>query len=463
MSDHELAAKKLATEAARIAGLFVVDAKSEGATLVTDCAADIKPMKVKWAWQNKIPLGKVAALAGTAGLGKSAVSLDLASHVSTGHDWPDGAPCEKGSVIVLSAEDDGADTIVPHLQAAGADLAKIHILRAVRRTRPNGEMYLDGFTLQRDIAALRETIARFDDLRLVVVDPVSAYLGAVDSHKNAEVRSVLAPLAQLAADFHVAVVLITHLNKAGDSALHRVMGSVAFVAAARAVWLFAKNPNDPTERLMFPGKLNLAPDQEGLTYKIEPRGDAIVVKWGHAVNVSADLVLGPETLDERSERAEAVEWLRERLSRGPVEVKKLEADARDARLAWRTVRRAKDAIGAVSSKDAFSSGWVWHLPQHGHEGGQPPTPSSLATLGAFEDGQPTKVATERDWTPSQKTKKEDEDVHTHTKMATGVVESGFTRDSEGPGVTCTSCSGHYGTFAGWRAHRLRGRCGQVVQ
>jgi putative DNA primase/helicase len=334
----------------------------------------------------------------------------------------------------------------------------VHLLRAVRRTRPSGETYLDAFTLERDITALRDTVASLDDVRLVIIDPVSAYLGSVDSHKNAEVRSVLMPLAELASDLRVAIVCISHLNKGSSTPLYRAMGSVAFVAAARSVWIFAKSPDDPARRLMIPGKMNLAPDVEGMEYSLEDQAGVVTVRWGHAINVAADTVLGTETPDERSERAEAVQWLRERLSGGPVEVKKLEADARNAHLAWRTLRRAKDAIGAVSSKDAFSSGWLWHLPQHGHEGGQPPTPSSLATLGAFEDGQPTKVATkvstEQDWTPSHKTKKEDED----TKVATGVVESGFIRDTEGPGVTCTACAGHYGTYGGWHSHKLRHRC-----
>src|SRR5206468_3911917 len=98
---------------------------------------------------------------------------------------------------------------------------------------------------------------------------------------------------------------VTHLNKSISSALYRSTGSIAFVAAARAVWLFAKNPDDPSERLMLPGKLNLAPDQEGLSYSVrEARQGVPVVAWGKAVNLPADAVLSPEAAEHRSERLE---------------------------------------------------------------------------------------------------------------------------------------------------------------
>ncbi len=462
---HEWAAKKLAAEAARIAGLDVVDSRGLlGARPVLDCTADIPIKKTSWLWLEKIPLGKLAVIAGDPGLGKSIVALDAAARVSTGRAWPDGALCEKGSVVLLSAEDDAPDTIVPRLSAAGADLTKVHILRAVRRAKPNGETALHPFSLQTDITALQAAVAELDDARLVVVDPLSSYLGSVDSHKNAEVRSVLAPLSALANDFHVTVLAVNHLNKSTGPALYRVIGSIAFTAAARAVWIVARSQDDPAERLLVPAKMNLAPNVEGFTFSLEDRAGVVTVRWGHAVNVAVDSVVGLETPDERTERAQAVDWIREQLADGPVPAADIEVAAKKAGLAWRTLMRAKGALGVESYREGFGTPWRWRLPADAEECQRPKnaTVAPFANLASFEECQPpknaTKDATTSIWHPSQKTKEKKEEDHPLPKDATGVIEGGYIRDTEGPGVTCATCTGHYGTFAGWRAHSLRGRC-----
>lgn len=334
---------------------------------VLRAVSDIQAQKVSWLWPGRIPLGKLSLFAGDPGLGKSLVTNDIAARTTRGSEWPDGATNDQpGSVIILSAEDDAADTIRPRLEAAGAVLSKVHILQAVRRAKPNGETTLDHFSLQTDLVALQDAVASLDDARLIVIDPISAYLGGIDSHKNAQVRALLAPLAGLASGLQTAIVAIDHLNKSMLPALYRPGGSIAFVAAARAVWLFAKNPDDAAQRLMLPGKLNLAPDQTGLGYSIKETNQGIAaVVWGETVNRSAETVLQPETAEAQSERSEceeAMDWLRERLSAGPVPQREIKKDALAEGLAWRTVRRAKQAIGVRAEKDSFKGGWYWHLP-----------------------------------------------------------------------------------------------------
>ena len=232
--------------------------------------------------------------------------------------WPDGTPNEKpGGVILLSAEDDAADTIRPRLEAAGADLDKVHVLQAVRRLKPDGATSLDHFSLQTDITALQDAAASLDDARLIIIDPISAYLGSTDSHVNSKVRGLLAPLAGFAQTLRIAVVLVDHLSKSNRPALYRPNGSIGFTAAARAVWFFAKDQDDAAQRLMVPGKMNLAPDQAGLGYSLQEKPDgSVVVAWGGPVSISADALLQPEDVEQRSERLEATNWLRERLSSG---------------------------------------------------------------------------------------------------------------------------------------------------
>ena len=99
----------------------------------------------------------------------------IAATVSRGGDWPcdEGqSPC--GSVIVLSAEDDAADTIVPRLIAADADCSKVHIVSAVHQEDDKAHR---SFNLQLDLAELEKEITRLGDALLVIIDPITSYLG----------------------------------------------------------------------------------------------------------------------------------------------------------------------------------------------------------------------------------------------------------------------------------------------
>jgi putative DNA primase/helicase len=346
------------------AKIFAEYTEPSAAGAVLRCFSNITPEPLHWLWPGRIPLGKLSLFAGDPGLGKSLITLDIAARVTCGREWPDGtANTQPGSVIILSAEDGPGDTIRPRLEAAGADLSKAHVLVAVRRSKPNGDTTLEHFSLETDLLALQDAVASLNDVRLIVIDPISAYLGGTDSHVNAKVRSLLAPLAELSRSLRVAAVAVDHLSKSNRPALYRPNGSIAFTAAARAVWLFAKNPDDPSQRLMLPGKMNLAPDQEGLSYTLrEERQGVVVVMWGQAVRFSADAVLQPEAVEEKSERLEAMDWLRERLSEGPVSQREIKGDSKAAGLAWRTVRRAKDSLGITSEKEGLRGGWRWQLP-----------------------------------------------------------------------------------------------------
>lgn len=336
---------------------------------------DVFAEPVHWLWPGRIACGKVTIIAGHPGIGKSQISASLAAIVSTGGLWPDGdAHAELGAVAICSAEDDAADTLKPRLMAAGADMARCHVLDAVHELGRDGLPTLRGFDLSRDVSRLEATLAQLGDIRLLFIDPISAYLGGVDSHRHADVRALLAPLSDMAARLDVAVVAISHLSKGGGEAIARVTGSLAFIAAARAAWLVVKDPQHDARRLFLALKNNLGPDGSGLAFGIDAVtiGDietSRVVWSADPVTMTADEAL-TAARSGREQRAapqsdEAYAWLAQVLAKGPVPTVEIQQRARADGVSWRTVERAKDRLGVRSRRHGFGDAgrWAWELPQ----------------------------------------------------------------------------------------------------
>jgi hypothetical protein len=322
------------------------------------CLADVTPEAVRWLWPGRIAQGKLTLIIGDPDKGKSCVTLDLAARVSTGLPWPDGTPAPCGDVVLLTAEDGLSDTVRPRLDAMGGDPSRVHALTAIR----TGDRER-GFDLTRDLEHLEAELGRTGAI-LVVIDPVSAYLGRADSYRDAEVRGILAPLAALAERTSVAIVGVMHLTKdAQRKVLYRAQGSLAFVAASRAVFAVAEDKDNPERRLFLPVKNNLGPKPPGLAFRLLPSGSAARVEWdADPVTVDAEAALaGPEPPQERGEREEAQEFLGKVLADGPVASEDVKRQARAAGIAERTLFRAKHDLGVKADKDGFRGGWVWSL------------------------------------------------------------------------------------------------------
>jgi len=346
--------------------LGAAPAKDEPVPLFTQCMADIEIKPVTWLWKERLPLGKLAVIAGEPGLGKSRLALSVAATTSNGGRWPGNeGSCEKGEVLILNFEDDPADTTVPRLTAEGADLSAIHQLIAV----PD-EKGRRAFDLSRDTDRLAKYLELHPRTRLVIVDPITACLGQTDSHKNAEVRAALHPLAEVAQRFGVCVLAITHLNKGtGMKAMHRVTGSIAFTAAARVVFAVARDEEDPEgkRRLFVPIKNNLGNDQNGRSFgtemvRISSEIMAPRIVWGDEVTITADEALAPPPDEERGAMEEACEFLTTLLADGPVAAEKVKSEARGAGVAPITLKRAKRAVKVKAAKTGMRGGWEWSLP-----------------------------------------------------------------------------------------------------
>jgi len=336
-----------------------VHEESSGPRYRMRCAADITPQPVEWLWKDRVPLGMLTLFAGDPKLGKSFVTVAMTASVSRGAALPGSEPPNgPGKVVLLSAEDDASRTIVPRLKSAGAILGNVHLLESV--IVANGAEALP--SLRVDVDAIEQAASSLGDCKLIIVDPVSAYLGGADDHNNAELRGVLSPLKAMAERTGAAIVLVTHLNKgSGVNGKHRVTGSIAYVGACRANFLFAREKDDPTGRrvLMLDNGCNLADSVPTLAYQIEDRGEGPAVEWARepvSVTTEAALAAESESPDERYERRECDKWLREVLAGGPVLQTEIETMGRDAGFRVSALNRAKQRIGARTDRDGFGKG-----------------------------------------------------------------------------------------------------------
>ncbi len=334
--------------------------------------SDVQPEKLAWVWEKVIPRGKLTLFTGDPGLGKSFITLDIASRVTRGDCWPnDSTPTEQGAVILFAAEDDIADTIRPRLDAAGAEVEHVYCIEGITKYDGKGKPSLWSFQMDRDLPILESELERLKatgvPVRLIVIDPISCYLGKTDSHNNAEVRGTLAPLAELASRYQVSMLLVSHLNKSGTGkAVYRSSGSLAFAAAARSVWVVTRDLDLPSRRLMLPVKMNLCAEPAGLAYSIiEGR-----IGWeADPVKLTADEFLAQEAArDKDTDRAEntsefnrAVDWLKGQLADGRVDSKTLKDDAKENDISYATLRRAFNNLEGKAVKDGKQ--WFWLLPE----------------------------------------------------------------------------------------------------
>jgi hypothetical protein len=236
----------------------------------------ISPKPVEWLWPSRIAKKKMNVIAGEGKQGKTQMVLAIAALTTVGGELPDGSgSVAKGTVIILSAEDDPEDTLAPRLIALGADMAKIKIIKSDFIIRRKGkEPEINPIDFQR-ITYWRALFKRFPDLQLFIADPVPSFLGrGVNDHKNAEIRSILTPFLDVIRDFSVAMIAITHLSKAVDPkrpASHRIIGSIAYANLARSIHFVAKDPDNPARRLfMMAENTSAANDLPSVAFLLEP-------------------------------------------------------------------------------------------------------------------------------------------------------------------------------------------------
>jgi hypothetical protein len=305
----------------------------------------------------------------------------MIARCTKGDEWPCGeGKAPKGSVIWFTAEDDIEDTVVPRLVSAGANLDCVHIVGMAKNADGSPRM----FNLATDLPLLRSKIEQLGDVVLVIIDPVSAYLGVgkINNSSTTDVRAVLAPLTKLAEDKKISVIGIMHFNKKADvtNAMLRIADSLAYVAAARHVYVVVEDADNDKARLFVKAKNNLAPDKHALRFMVGTRHvgndpDTNVEIWAPHVlwdseHVEVTATEAMEAAESgggsaRARRKEAEDFLRSRLGSGPVLQKEIEEEAKANCISDRTLRRAKTELGVKAAKQQgkVGGGWTWELPK----------------------------------------------------------------------------------------------------
>lgn len=371
--------------------------------------SDITPEAVTWLWNGWLAAGKLHVLGGAPGTGKTTIAMALAATVTTGGRWPDGSRSLLGNAMIWSGEDDPADTLVPRLALAGADLSRVYFISDVREGNERRS-----FDPARDMEPLRRKIAEIGDVRLLIVDPiVSAVAG--DSHKNAEVRRGLQPLVDLAASIKCALLGITHFSKGtgGRDPVERLTGSLAFGALARVVLVAAKQQEDGddgrTVRIFLRAKSNIGPDDGGFEYDLQqgelddhPGVFSSSIAWGEVLEGAArDLLATADATGSDGEggtMADAKRFLSDLLADGPLPSKVVRADADGAGYTWATIRRAQKALAIDIRKEGGHFGgvkqqWVWALSSAEGAQAEQVQGDSLKMLKNTEDAQQNMLST----------------------------------------------------------------------
>ena len=300
--------------------------------------SDVELTPVEWLWKPYLPFGKLSVLQGNPGEGKTYFAMHLAAACTNGKLLPNMEHMEPFNVIYQTAEDGLGDTVKPRLIEAGADLDRV--------------LVIDDSDVQLTLSDERiEKAIIENNARLVIIDPIQAYLGAdVDMNRANEVRPIFMRLGQVAQRTGCAILLIGHLNKAaGMQSLQRGLGSIDIAAAVRSVMFIGKLKHDPTMRILTHEKSSLAPPGASLAFSL---GDESGFRWVGEYDITADEMLSGIEPQRETKTQQAKDLICTLLAGGKqVLSEDIDKAALERGIPGRTVRDAKRELGdALKSK-----------------------------------------------------------------------------------------------------------------
>ncbi|MGN8779483.1 AAA family ATPase [Blautia sp. HCP3S3_C12] len=312
------------------------------------CMNDVEQTEVDWLWYPYIPFGKLTIVQGNPGEGKTFFAMQLAAACTNQKFLPDMEPFEPFNMIFQTAEDGLGDTVKPRLVSSGADLQRVLVI-----DDSDNPLTLADDRIEK---AIRENNAR-----LMVIDPLQAFLGAnVDMNRANEVRPVFRKLADIAQSTGCAIVMIGHLNKAsGTQSTYRGLGSIDIAAVVRSILFVGKVKDDPTTRVIVHEKSSLTPPGQALAFSL---GDQKGFRWIGAYDISAeDLLAGGEGTRTELKQEQAMKLIYEFLSDGrEASVAEINKEAIERGISERTVRMVRNSMKEkLESERRGKDWWIW--------------------------------------------------------------------------------------------------------
>lgn len=298
--------------------------------------SDVELTEVKWLWKPYIPFGKLTILQGNPGEGKTYFAMQLAAACTNRVKLPNMEVMEPFNVIYQTAEDGLGDTVKPRLMEAGANLDRVLVIN---------EQALGGHITLSDREL--ETAIRENDAKLLIIDPIQAFLGSnVDMNRANEVRTIFRWLGDMAERTGCAIVLIGHLNKAsGMQSTYRGLGSIDFTASVRSLLFIGKVKDDPNLRVLTHEKCSLAPPGESLAFIL---GDDEGFRWVGEYEITADEMLSGSERRKETKTQEARDLICSMLARGKEALSEdIDREAVKKGISPRTVRDAKRELGSA--------------------------------------------------------------------------------------------------------------------
>ena len=361
--------------------------------IVSVVASDVVPVPIEFLWEPYLQTNALNAYYGNPSVGKGHTTMDNIACVTTGRPFPTESSTNRKpmNVVVLAAEEGAADTIVPRLIAAGADLRKTRIIKSIRFHDKKDAIVERLITFQEDIAAVKADLQKHPDERFLVIDPITSYVGDINFNQDGEVRPVLSSLGQMAEELKITILIVGHFNKNTNvaSALDKPGGGRAWTAVPRSVWGFFRFPTNKEQRAMVNLKLNNAKETEtGLLFTIggkvigtKPDGkpwDVGVVQWGGKTESSADEIVASEHPEARRD-SKGFDFLTKALKGGVRLASDVYDEGEAEHLSERTLKRACGHIGVLKYKTP-SKGWFWQHPED-------PTPIPDVAFGLNSEAQ----------------------------------------------------------------------------
>lgn len=310
--------------------------------------SEVQQTEVEWLWYPYIPFGKLTIIQGNPGEGKTFFAMQLAAACTNRKFLPQMEPFEPFNMIFQTAEDGLGDTVKPRLLSAEADLERVLVIDDADNPLTLADERIEN--------AIRENNAR-----LVIIDPLQAFLGSnVDMNRANEVRPIFRRLADVAQATNCAIVMIGHLNKAaGSQSTYRGLGSIDITAVVRSLLFIGKVKTDPTTRVIVHEKSSLAPPGQSLAFSL---GDEKGFRWIGAYDISAeDLLAGGEGSKTELKQEQAAKLIEQFLSEGrKVSIAEINKEAAERGISERTVRLARNSMGdKIASERQGKDWWIW--------------------------------------------------------------------------------------------------------